>query len=154
MSRRDLLGEVKDSIENKFAKRRCFSIMPIILVVEDQEEIASLLRFKLKNSGYDVALAENGKMALDMARANPPDLIIMDVMMPVMDGLVTLKNLKGDASLKSIPVIMLTAQSSEASVVNGLELGADDYITKPFRTQEFIARVHAVLSRSKKATMA
>ena len=128
--------------------------MPTILVVEDQEEIASLLRFKLKNSGYEVVLAENGKIALEMAHADQPDLIIMDVMMPVMDGLETLKNLKSDASLKLIPVIMLTAQSSESSVVNGFELGADDYITKPFRTQEFIARVNAVLSRSKKETLA
>jgi len=128
--------------------------MSTILVVEDQEEIASLLRFKLKNSGYDVALAENGKMALEMARTNPPDLIILDVMMPVMNGVEALKNLKSDENLKSIPVIMLTAQSSETSVVNGFELGADDYITKPFRTQEFIARVNAVLLRSQKATMA
>lgn len=128
--------------------------MPTILVVEDQEEIASLLRFKLKHSGYEVALAENGKVALEMSRANPPDLIILDVMMPVMDGVETLKNLKSDDHLKSIPVIMLTAQSAETAVVNGLELGAEDYITKPFRSEEFVARVNAVLSRRKKTTMA
>jgi len=128
--------------------------MQTVLVVEDQEEIASLLRFKLKNSGFDVAIAENGKIALDMAHANPPDLIILDMMMPVMNGENTMKSLKNDNGLKSIPVIMLTAQSSEAAVVDGFELGAEDYITKPFRTQEFIARVNAVLSRHKKATMA
>ncbi len=123
--------------------------MSTILVVEDQEEIAALLRFKLKNSGYEVVLAENGKLGLETARSNPPDLIILDVMMPVMNGLETLKELKGDPILKSVPVIMMTAQSTEPEIVRGLELGADDYITKPFRPQEFVARVKAVLSRYK-----
>lgn len=123
--------------------------MSTILVVEDQEEIAALLRFKLKNSGYEVVLAENGKLGLETARNNPPDLIILDVMMPVMNGLETLKELKGDPILKSVPVIMMTAQSTEPEIVRGLELGADDYITKPFRPQEFVARVKAVLSRYK-----
>ena len=128
--------------------------MERVLVVEDQEEIASLLKFKLKSSGYDVILAENGKIALEMAQVTPPDLMILDIMMPVMDGVETMKILKSDEKLKSIPVIMLTAQNTEASVVTGFELGADDYITKPFRTQEFIARVKAVLARHKKETAA
>jgi two-component system alkaline phosphatase synthesis response regulator PhoP len=128
--------------------------MAKILVVEDQEEIAALLKFKLKNSGYDVLLAENGKNGLESARNNSPDLIVLDVMMPVMNGVEMLKALKSDDNLKSIPVIMLTAQSSEPAVVEGFKLGADDYITKPFRTQEFVARVEAVLSRSKKTKVA
>jgi len=128
--------------------------MAKVLVVEDQEEIAALLKFKLKNSGYDVILAENGKIGLESARNNQPDLIILDVMMPVMNGVETLKALKSDDNLKSIPVIMLTAQSSEPAVVEGFNLGADDYITKPFRTQEFVARVEAVLSRYKKPKVA
>ena len=121
--------------------------MATALVVEDQEEIASLIKFKLKNSGYDVILAENGKEGLEAARNDTPDIIILDAMMPVMNGLETLKYLKNDQNLKSIPVIMLTAQSTESEIVEGFEFGADDYMTKPFRTQEFIARVNAVLTR-------
>jgi len=124
--------------------------MATILVVEDQEEIAALVRFKLRSSGYNVVLAENGKVGVEAAQKNRPDLIILDVMMPVMNGLEALKILKTDPNLKSIPVIMLTAQTSEMEVVRGFEFGADDYITKPFRTQEFIARVNALLSRYKK----
>ena len=123
--------------------------MATILVVEDQDEIAALIKFKLKSSGYDVIRSENGKEGLESARANAPDLILLDVMMPVMNGVEMLKELKADPALKSIPVIMLTAQSSEPAVVGGFKLGAEDYITKPFRTQEFIARVEAVLSRHK-----
>jgi len=128
--------------------------MPTVLVVEDQEEIAALINFKLKNSGYNVILAENGKMGLESARINSPDLIILDVMMPVMNGVQTLTALKSDKNLKSIPVIMLTAQSAESAVVEGFHLGADDYITKPFRTKEFVARIGAVLSRYKKTAVA
>ncbi len=124
--------------------------MATILVVEDQEEIAALIKFKLKNSGHDVVLAENGKIGLDSVRAGQPDLILLDVMMPVMNGVEMMKILKSDPALKSIPVIMLTAQSSEQAVVEGFKLGAEDYITKPFRTQEFVARVEAILSRHQK----
>ena len=81
--------------------------------------------------------------------ADPPDLIILDVMMPVMNGLEMLKILKSDEGLRSIPVIILTALANEWEIVEGLELGADDYITKPFKAQEFAARVHAVLARCK-----
>ncbi|HUI31049.1 MAG TPA: response regulator [Candidatus Acidoferrales bacterium] len=124
--------------------------MTTVLIVEDQEEIAALLKFKLKNSGYEVVHAENGKLGLEAARNNRPDLILLDVMMPVMNGLDALKALKSDDNLKSVPVIMLSAQASEPAVVEGFKLGADDYITKPFRANEFIARVEAVLSRYKK----
>ena len=123
--------------------------MEKILVVEDNEQITALLDFKLRHSGFEVALAENGKLGLDAARRNPPDLIIADVMMPVMDGLEMLTALKNDPDLQYIPVIVLTALSNEWEIVKGLELGADDYITKPFKVQEFIARVHAVLARCK-----
>jgi DNA-binding response OmpR family regulator len=123
--------------------------MERVLVVEDNEEIAALLNFKLKHSGYEVSYAENGKLGLEAVSTNPPDLIILDVMMPVMNGLEMLKALKSDENLKSIPVIILTALANEWEIVEGLELGADDYITKPFKSQEFAARVHAVLSRCK-----
>jgi DNA-binding response OmpR family regulator len=124
-------------------------IMERILVVEDNEEIAALLNFKLKHSGYEVSYAENGKLGLEAVKANTPDLIILDVMMPVMNGLEMLKVLKSDESTKSIPVIVLTALANEWEIVEGLELGADDYIAKPFKSQEFAARVRAVLARCK-----
>ncbi len=124
--------------------------MATVLVVEDQEEIAALIKFKLKNSGYDVVHAENGKLGLEAARSSPPDLILLDIMMPVMNGVEMLKELKADPNLKSIPVIMLTAQSSEPAVIGGFKLGADDFVTKPFKTQELVARIGAVLSRYKK----
>jgi len=128
--------------------------MASVLVVEDQEEIAALLKFKLKQEGHDVIFAENGREGLEAARHNAPDLILLDVMMPVMNGVEMLKALKEDPGLCSIPVIMLTAQSSEPAVVEGFRLGAEDYITKPFRTQEFAARVEAVLSRYRKSSVA
>ncbi len=123
--------------------------MEKVLVVEDNEGIAALLKFKLGHSGYEVVLAENGMLGLEAAKRNQPDLIILDVMMPVMNGLETLTILKNDIELKSIPVIVLTALSNEWEIVKGLELGADDYITKPFKPQELVARVRAVLSRCK-----
>jgi two-component system, OmpR family, phosphate regulon response regulator PhoB len=123
--------------------------MEKILVVEDNEQIAALLNFKLKHSGFEVVHAENGKLGLEAVRTNPPDLIILDVMMPVMNGLEMLKILKNDDGIKTIPVILLTALANEWEIVEGLELGADDYITKPFKVQEFVARVRAVLARCK-----
>lgn len=127
--------------------------MARILVVEDQEEIAALIKFKLKNAGHEVLHAENGKVGLEMAQTNLPDLILLDVMMPVMNGLEALKVLKGDDRLKSIPVIMLS-KASEPAIVEGFKLGVEDYITKPFRSQEFIARIDAVLSRHQKTAKA
>lgn len=128
--------------------------MEKVLVVEDNEQIAALLKFKLTHSGYEVAFAENGQVGLEIARSNPPDLIILDVMMPVMNGLETLTVLKSELELKSIPVIILTALSNDREIVTGLELGADDYITKPFKMEEFVARVRAVISRCKMSNIA
>lgn len=125
--------------------------MANILVIEDAEEFAALIQFKLKGAGHNVTLAENGKLGLEAAEKSPPDLIVLDVMMPVMNGLETLSRLRSNPALKSIPVIMLTAQSSEQEIVRGLEQGADDYITKPFSTKVFLARVNAILSRTGKS---
>lgn len=108
----------------------------------------------MKNSGYNVIQAGDGREGLESARASAPDLIILDIMLPVMNGVEMLKVLKADPDLKSIPVIILTAQSSEPAVVEGFRLGADDYITKPFKTQELVARIGAVLSRYKKTNTA
>ncbi|MFZ1082353.1 MAG: response regulator [Candidatus Kryptoniota bacterium] len=125
--------------------------MAIVLIAEDQDEIQALLEFKLKNSGYDVVLAENGKKCIEVAQSNPPDLIVLDMMMPVMNGLDTLANLKKDPKLQAIPVIIVSAKSTEQDIVKALELGADDYVTKPFSPQVFIARVKAVLRRCQRS---
>ncbi len=125
--------------------------MTTILVVEDSKEIASLVKFRLKSSGFEVVAAENGKVGLETAQKIKPDMIIMDVMMPVMNGLEALMALKSDYSTRSIPVILLTAQSTEQEIIKGLELGADDYITKPFSPQELVTRVKTVLGRHLKS---
>jgi DNA-binding response OmpR family regulator len=124
--------------------------MQRVLVVEDTKEIASLVKFKLLSAGFEVTVAEDGQKGLDLAREIMPDLVLMDVMMPVMNGLETLMNLKADAKCKNIPVILLTAQSTEQEIVRGLELGAEDYITKPFSPQELLVRVKIVLARPRR----
>ncbi len=124
--------------------------MQKILVVEDTKEIASLVKFKLLSAGFDVKVAGDGQAGLALAKEFMPDLIIMDVMMPVMNGLETLMNLKSDFKCRSIPVILLTAQSTEEEVVRGLELGADDYVTKPFSPQELLVRVKILLARTRR----
>ncbi|HQT92074.1 MAG TPA: response regulator [Candidatus Kryptobacter bacterium] len=126
--------------------------MQKILVVEDTKEIASLVKFKLLSAGFEVKVAGDGQEGLALAKEFMPDLIIMDVMMPVMNGLETLMNLKSDFKCRSIPVILLTAQSTEEEVVRGLELGADDYVTKPFSPQELLVRVKILLARPRRPT--
>ncbi len=126
--------------------------MQKVLVVEDTKEIASLVKFKLLSAGFEVTVAEDGRRGLELAGEIVPDLIVMDVMMPVMNGLETLMNLKNDRKLRAIPVILLTAQSTEQEIVRGLEIGAEDYITKPFSPQELLVRVKIVLARPKRST--
>lgn len=121
-----------------------------ILVAEDQEHIRSLITYKLKNSGYSVIAVGDGVEALKKAQEARPDLILLDVMMPLMTGFEVLARLKQDEQLRSIPVLLVTAQSQEDEVVKGLELGADDYITKPFSPNELAARVKTVLLRRSK----
>jgi len=116
-----------------------------ILVVEDEISIATLLQYNLERVGYEVLLAHDGKVGLDMAIEHSPDLIILDLMLPTMDGMEVCKELRGQK--KNIPIIMLTARDDEFDKVLGLELGADDYMTKPFSPREVIARVKAVLRR-------
>ncbi len=117
-----------------------------ILVVDDERDIVELLRYNLVREGYDVVTAYNGKEALDKA-ANAPDLVLLDLMMPVLDGFETCKKLKADPRTSGVPVIFLTASSSEVDEVLGLELGADDYIQKPISTRKVVARVKAALRR-------
>jgi DNA-binding response OmpR family regulator len=116
-----------------------------ILVAEDQVHIRHLIEYKLRNSGYEVVSVDNGEAALAAARSQKPDLILLDVMMPLMTGFEVLVALKADDVTRPIPVLLVTAQSKEHEVLRGLELGAEDYITKPFSPNELAARVKKTL---------
>ena len=120
-----------------------------ILVVDDEEDILELVRYNLSREGYQVTGTLTGEDALRKVRSDTFDLIVLDLMLPGMDGLAFTKTLKRDSRLHSIPIIMLTAKGEEADIVTGLELGADDYITKPFSPKVMIARVRAALRRYK-----
>ncbi|MGC8863785.1 MAG: response regulator, partial [Armatimonadota bacterium] len=120
-----------------------------ILIVDDEEDILELLRHHLTGEGYRVLVAETGEDGLALARAKVPDLIVLDLMLPGLDGLDVCRILKRDPETSRIPVLMLTAKSEDADVVAGLELGADDYVVKPFSPRVLIARVRAALRRSR-----
>lgn len=121
-----------------------------ILVVEDDSNIEQLVSFKLKNSGYEVFTANNGVKALEFLKKNSVDLIVTDMMMPVMDGRELVMQLKKDPILQNIPTIMLTSRSLEKEIVDAFSLGVDDYVKKPFSPQELVARIRTVLMRKKK----
>jgi two-component system alkaline phosphatase synthesis response regulator PhoP len=118
-----------------------------ILVVEDEEDILELVRYNLVKEGYQVTGALTGEDALKKARAEVFDLIVLDLMLPGIDGLDVAKKLKSDQKTGNLPILMLTAKGEEADIVTGLELGADDYVTKPFSPRVLIARVRAILRR-------
>ncbi len=120
-----------------------------ILVADDERNIVDLVRMYLRNEGFDIETAANGREALEKARASQPSLVLLDIMMPEMDGLEVCRVLRKETD---IPVIMLTARSDDVDKVVGLELGADDYISKPFNPRELVARVKAVLRRSEGGT--
>lgn len=120
-----------------------------ILIIEDEKDIVKMLDYNFKKEGYRVISAYDGEEGLDLARREHPDLIILDLMLPGMDGWEVCKSLKKESKTTSIPIIMLTAKTQEVDKVVGLELGADDYVTKPFSPRELIARVKAVLRRVK-----
>jgi len=118
-----------------------------ILVVDDEEDILELVRFNLAREGYPVIPAISGEEALKAAQTEHPDLIVLDLMLPDVDGLEVTKALKNDARTRDISIVMLTAKGEESDIVTGLELGADDYIPKPFSPRVLVARVRAVLRR-------
>jgi two-component system phosphate regulon response regulator PhoB len=120
-----------------------------ILVVDDEPEAIELVAFNLKQAGFDVASAADGAEALKKARALQPSLIVLDLMLPEMDGLEVCKILRREPATKAIPIIMLTAKAEEIDRVLGLELGADDYLTKPFSPRELVLRVKKVLQRGR-----
>lgn len=124
---------------------RSLRMMAKILVVDDEPDALELIKFNLKAAGYDVATAADGEEALKKARALLPSLIILDVMLPEVDGLEVCKILRRDPRVSATPIIMLTAKAAEIDRVLGLELGADDYLTKPFSPRELVLRVKRLL---------
>ena len=122
----------------------------MIYIVEDDIEVREMETYALKSSGFDVMAFECGKVMDEQVKTRVPDLFILDIMLPGEDGLSILKRLRGQENTKNIPVIMLTAKGTELDKVKGLDLGADDYIAKPFGVLEFISRVRAVLRRSER----
>ena len=123
-----------------------------VLIVEDEPDIRELVVHHLKREGYVVSAASSGEEALRQVQAAPPDLVLLDLMMPAMDGLEVCRRLRQDPATASLPIVMLTAKGDEVDRVLGLEIGADDYIVKPFSPKELLARVKAVLRRSRPAS--
>jgi DNA-binding response OmpR family regulator len=122
-----------------------------VLIVEDEPDIRELVVHHLKRDGYLVSAASSGEEALRQVQAAAPDLVLLDLMMPEMDGLEVCRRLRQDPATVSLPIVMLTAKGDEVDRVLGLEIGADDYIVKPFSPKELLARVRAVLRRSRAA---
>ena len=119
-----------------------------ILVVEDERDMAELVAMRLKREHYDVLVAYDGVEALGKIRSAKPDLVVLDVMLPRLSGTDVLRELRGDSATAGIAVVMLTARAEEGDIVAGLEIGADDYVTKPFKMAELVARIGAVLRRA------
>ncbi|KPL68676.1 histidine kinase [Erythrobacter sp. SG61-1L] len=124
--------------------------MPLILLADDDDILADLVRFRLESEGHRLIVASDGAQAVELAREHRPDLIILDSMMPILTGPEALRRIREDAETAGIPVVMLTSRKGEDDVVSALKLGANEYITKPFRPQELAARVESVLRQSGK----
>lgn len=123
-----------------------------ILVVDDEEDILELIRFHLLREGYEVLCAATGEEAWDQIKRSRVELLVLDLMLPGMDGLELTRRLKSDDRTRSIPIVMLSAKGEEADIVTGLELGADDYVTKPFSPRVLLARLRAVFRRRAQVT--
>ena len=121
---------------------------PRILVVDDEEDLAELVRYNLTKDGYTVECVGSGEEALKAVRRDLPDLVVLDLMLPAVDGLEVCRRLKADAKTRDVPIVMLTAKGEDADMVAGLERGADDYIAKPFSPRVLGARVRALLRRN------
>jgi phosphate regulon transcriptional regulator PhoB len=121
---------------------------PLIVVVEDETDIQDIIAYNLKREGYDVLTASRGDQGLSLIQGKNPDLVILDIMLPGVDGLTICQQLRAETKTKALPIIILSAKEEESDVVIGLGLGADDYIPKPFSPRELLARVKAVLRRS------
>jgi two-component system, OmpR family, alkaline phosphatase synthesis response regulator PhoP len=121
---------------------------PRLLIIEDDEDIANLLGHALRKAGFEVGVMLSGAGVVARVREHPPDLLLLDVMLPGLDGRDICRTLRADAQTRTVPIIMITARAEEQERIAGLELGADDYITKPFSPREVVARVRAVLRRA------
>ncbi len=119
----------------------------VILVVDDEEDIRELVELNLRREGYQILSCDTGERALELVRSKKPDLVVLDLMLPGVDGLEVCRRLKADPNTRPIPLIMLTAKGEETDIVAGLELGADDYVTKPFSGKVLAARVRRLLRR-------
>jgi two-component system phosphate regulon response regulator PhoB len=135
-------------VENPRAKLAVAMAPPRVLIVEDEQSIGEVLEYNLVKEGFEVELDFRGDTAVDTIRSQPPDLILLDLMLPGLDGLEICRLLKRDPRTASIPLVILTAKTEEVDRIVGLELGADDYITKPFSPREVVLRIKAVLRRS------
>jgi two-component system alkaline phosphatase synthesis response regulator PhoP len=124
---------------------------PKVLIVDDEKNIVEAIRYNLERDGFRTLAASDGKRAVELAQREVPDLITLDVMLPELNGWEVLRLLRQDARTKRIPVLMLTVKNEESDTVVGLELGADDYMTKPFSPKELVARAKAILRRTKTA---
>ncbi|MFH2093386.1 MAG: response regulator [Pseudomonadota bacterium] len=121
-----------------------------ILIVDDEEDIIELIKYNLKNEGYMVLTAQTGEKAIQIAKQSSPDLMILDLMLPGIDGLEVTRYLRNNEATFDLPIVMLTAKGEESDVVTGLELGANDYISKPFSPKVLVARIRSILRRRKK----
>ena len=126
--------------------------MKRILIIEDDRDIVELVRYNLANEGFQVQAASDGSSGLSALKKNPPDLLLLDLMLPKISGLDICREIRRDESLNRLPILMLTARGDEADRVVGLEMGADDYVTKPFSPRELLARVKALLRRAEPPT--
>ena len=122
--------------------------MARVLCIEDEADLAEIVAYYLRQAGHDVTLAATGREGLEAARAKHPELVLLDLMLPDTSGLDVCRALKGDPRTRSIPVVVLTAKGEEVDRIVGFELGADDYVTKPFSVRELVLRVRAILRRS------
>jgi two-component system alkaline phosphatase synthesis response regulator PhoP len=122
--------------------------MTRILIIEDDKDIVELVRYNLEKEGFQVSAAGDGMNGLAQVKKSPPDLLLLDLMLPRLSGLEICKEIRREAALNRLPILMLTARGEETDRVVGLELGADDYVTKPFSPRELVARIKALLRRT------
>jgi phosphate regulon transcriptional regulator PhoB len=122
-----------------------------IAIIEDEPDIVEMVRYNFRKDGFEIESWARGKEGLEALRKNPPDLLLLDIMLPDEDGLAICRQLRSDARLKSLPVVFLTAKGEEVDRIIGLEIGADDYVVKPFSPRELVARVKAILRRQSRA---
>src|SRR5690348_10850501 len=141
----------EDDLAGRYQRQR--DVMKRILVIEDDKDIVELVRYNLEKDGYQVLASTDGAMGLAQIRKTPPDLLVLDLMLPKLSGLDICREVRKDTNLNRLPILILTAKGEEADRVVGLELGADDYVTKPFSPRELAARVKALLRRTEPSSV-